>query len=422
MCEIMKKIHNLAEFLNDEKFISKKIKESYLQKGKFVGSQKQTVTKSFLKYYTSCEILKKERNKQQQIELGDEREQILNNDRRTTQQQTEIALIVKQALVNFLSLLSERSELSFELDSKIEDGYYCNTSFMYLFNLKLVDNNLKRFRNECMYQNAEQELLKLGGDIDLLIKNDETAKHYLSIKNDEWRKVFNQVLNMQEFKNNVKHRYVIVVEKKYKDTETNEIKTMQEHRFMTDDEQLEFESWEKELLKRTDIEKPKLFQKNNDKNDNYKFELLSFLDYRFNALRMYTKVCIKIGNYGNVEEVDCRAFRELYKIRTDKRHLYSVFYKAKKQVEYANSHSMKDDELAMQSLETELEGALEQAKFEFEAFNKLDIQNNIHSNKTAEMMRERYESTYSELLELIHSNGELQISDDELEALLEQFN
>ena len=192
---------------------------------------------------------------------------------------------------------------------------------------------------------------------------------------------------------------------------------MQEHRFMTDDEQLEFEMWEKELLKQDDIEKPKLFQKSNEKIDNYKFELLRFLDYRFHALRMYTKVCVKIKKYGNVEEVDYKAFRELYKIRTDKRHLYSVFYKAKKQVEYANAHTMKDDELAMQSLEIELEGALEQAGVEFEAFNKLDIQNNIHSNKTAEMMRERYESTYSELLELIHSN-ELQISDDELEVLM----
>lgn len=176
-------------------------------------------------------------------------------------------------------MLFERSELSFELDSKIVDGYYCNTSFMYLFDLKLVDNNLKRFRNEYMYKDAELELEKLGGDIDLLVANDATAKHYLSIKNDEWRKVFNQVLNMSEFKNNVKYRYVIVVEKKYKDTETNEIKTMQEHSFMTDDEQFEFESWEKELLTRTDIEKPKLFQKNNDKMDNYKFELSSFLDY-----------------------------------------------------------------------------------------------------------------------------------------------
>lgn len=418
----MNKIYELDEFINDERFITQEQKETYLTNGKKLSTkQKNIIKQKFECYYESFKWFDR-KNKKNRIVLGDALEQAKTRaDKRTTAQQTEIALIVKQAIINFLALLSERSELSFELQNKIEDGYYCNTSFMYLFNLKLVDNNLKQFRNKCMYKDAELELEKLGGDIDLLIKNDETAKHYLSIKNDEWRKVFNQVLNMSEFKNNVKHRYVIVVEKKYKDNETNEITTRQEHRFMSDSEQLEFDLWEKELLKNDDIEKPKLFQKQTKAMDNYNFELLSYLDYRFQALRMYTKVCVKIKKYGDVKEVDCKAFQELYKIRTDKRHLYSVFYKARKQVEYANSHSMKDDELAMQSLENELEGALEQAKVEFEAFNKLDIQNNIYSNKTLEMMNERYESTYNELTELIHSN-ELQISDSELEQLLNEFN
>lgn len=324
----MNKIYELDEFINDERFITQEHKQIYLTSGKYLSTkQKNIIKQKFECYFESFEWFDR-KNKKNRILLGDAREQAKTRaDKRTTQQQTEIALIVKQALINFLSLLSERSEQGFDLDSKIVDGYYYTTTFNFLFDLKLVNHYFKEFVRQVEYPTADEameELARFNDNHDLEKINRQYNKNYIKVKKYRWTRTFNQALKSFD----VKSKYIVTtwnsfIKNKGLENE-EEVKTLS-HRFMTDDEQAKFEQWEKELLKQDDVEKSGQFKKTTDKTELYDLLVQEYIEKNFQAYSMYKVKGIKIKHYGSVAEVDSNEFLSDYKARTDKESITALY-------------------------------------------------------------------------------------------------
>ena len=340
----MNKIYDLDEFLDDERFITQEHKQIYLTSGKYLSTkQKNIIKQKFECYFESFKWFDR-KNKKNRIQLGDALEQAKTRaDKRTTKQTTEIASITKQAIINFLALLSERSELSFDLQNKIHDGYYYTTTFNFLFNLKLVNHDFKEFVRKVEYPTVEealQEQARFNDDHELEKINRQYNKNYIKVKKSRWTRTFNQALRSFD----TKQKYIVTswnsfIKNKGLDNE-EEVKTLS-HRFMTDDEQLEFEQWEKELLKRNDIEKSGQFKKTTDKTELYDLLVKEYIEKNFKAYSMYKVKGIKIGNYGSVSEVDYNAFLRDYKARTDKESitaLYKQYAKAIHELDYEQEY------------------------------------------------------------------------------------
>ena len=194
----MNKIYELDEFINDERFITQEHKQIYLTSGKYLSTkQKNIIKQKFECYFESFKWFDR-KNKKNRIQLGDALEQAkTRHDKRTTAQQTKIASITKQAIINFLALLSERSELSFDLQNKIHDGYYYTTTFNFLFNLKLVNHDFKEFVRQVEYPTVEEameELAKFNDNHELEKINRQYNKNYIKVKKYRWTRTFNQAL------------------------------------------------------------------------------------------------------------------------------------------------------------------------------------------------------------------------------------
>lgn len=314
-----KTIHELDEFLDDEKFITEQHKKIYLEKGKYLSTkQKNIIKEKFECYYESFKFFGTKKGKQQII-LGDELEQHKQRiDNRTTRQATEIANITKQAIINFLADLCERSESDLELNSKIENGYYYTTSFNFLFEFRLVKSSFKEFVRKVEYPSADEffeELERFNNDDDLEKQNRQDNKSYIKVKKYRWNRTFRQALKTFETKDN----YVVTTWNKYTTTEDNEEKEVNylSHRLMTDDE--------KEILKRNDTEKSSQFKKKTDKTEMYDLLIADYISEKFNAFSVYKVLGIKLEQQNDVNEINTQAFLSDFKTRTDKKSITALY-------------------------------------------------------------------------------------------------
>lgn len=402
------KTYELSLFLDDERFISKSIKESYLKKGKFVGSQKETVRKAFERYYESCNILNKKRNTPQQIELGKEREHRIENDNRTSRQTTPLAELVAQEIRNMMINLNHNHR-------NIENEWYIDTSFNYLFNLKLTDIALYHFKLDfkhnpnfscALYEQSESEF----------DSNKQMINTYLSFKNSIWRLIFRQALNVNDLKRLHKNKIVVTTKNTYidDDDQTHTYKTKQ---VLSDEEQAKYEQWEVEMSKRSDVEKPKPFSSGkNEKVAMYEMLQEQFIEKEFNANSIYKVVALSLnGEYGEYKEVDKTLFESEYKLRFDKRVISNRLNIAIKSFKYQIE---KDDR---EYNENDVDNILEYAKYEIDKYMKLDENNNFckMSDEAKEFMKEKISDAREKMLRACNSN-KIEYTQEQIIELIEK--
>lgn len=393
------KIHSVEDFLDDKRFITEKQKAIYLKDGIFRGNYKNAIKRAFERYYTSFEWLRKKKGCPLQFELGDEREQYIENDTRASRQDTIIAKIIRQAIIEYINSLAEKDKNELACNRHVQNGYYCNTVFNFSFDLRLLDPALKKMKNNHTNMDAEKELEETYEEnIDKFISDVYLKGNYLYTLENEWRKVFNQALKSAEFKGNIKRCNVLVFKKKFYNKEAEKMDSFYPQRIMTDDEQEKFNLFKKELGSRNDIEKPMLFHKETEKMELYKELQVEFLIENFGAIRTYEDVCIKIKKYSSDNtRADVQAFIDKFKKRTDKQHTKFLCSKIKNKIrdEMSRGNFINDTD------ETEffywLNDEFASAKNELEKFNKLDKQNKIISD-TNEITDEIFASRYNEIV------------------------
>ena len=386
-------VHSIEEFLDDRKFITEKQKATYLKDGVFRGNYKSAIKRAFERYYTSFTWLRKKKGCPLQFELGAERNQYIENDKRTSRQNTKIAEIVRQALINFMNSIFEKDMNELSHDNHIKNGYYYNTSFSFSFDLALLNPALYRMKNEYINMDSEQELNSFNGDIDELISNVTMRKNYLNVVQCEWLNVFKQVLKKPEFKGNFKRCNMLVFKKEFYNKETDKTEAFYPQRIMTDSEQEKFNLFKKELNSRSDVERPNFFKRTNEKTQLYKYLQESFLMENFEADSTYEMVCIKIKKYPDSVPADIQAFSAEFKQRTDKRLAKMLCNKVKKKIhgEMINFNYVDSTDLFYA-----LDHELASAKNELKKFHKLDERTEIVCN-TKEITNKIFDDTYNKL-------------------------
>lgn len=278
--------YELTEFLNDERFISEKIKVSYLKQNKFVGTQKSTILKNFLKYYESCTLLKKERNKPQLIELGSKREVIKENDKRKTRQTSFFVKAVQNTIDDFIIENNYLMYQEYTYNAKYNyiDGYHYETVWNFFFALGFSNETFKKFTYEVKYPTSEEKKSlitnKYFGIPELEDIYRTKNKDYINAIYTKWSRIFKQAIRNYD----TKESYMMVIKL---DKESI-------HRRFTAEEQAKFESFEYQLLKRNDISKVIPFKKKTEAMENYEREIKQYLIENYGAIRMYKTIGLKI--------------------------------------------------------------------------------------------------------------------------------
>lgn len=401
-------VHNLSEFINDDRFITKKQRATYLKQGVLKDNNKKAVCKAFERYYESCVFLRKKKRHEQQIELGKEREHRIENDKRTSRQTTVMASIIKQAVINF------RNEID-DLDEKIYEGYYYNTVFNWLLELNLLSSDNLKLCYYDLFKSPDERLLELENDIDTFIKTDLILKQYIDTKKYIFKRAFAQAL-----KNECRKRYRLVTYK----IKDNKVKASGS-RFMSDEEQAKYEQWEAEMSKRSDVEKPKPFRKINAKNEEWLKCQADFLDFEFRALRIYQTwgISIEQVSESKVIEIDHEQFEKEFKMRCDQittNLLFKKFVYLKKQ-EW--KMRMLDD-CEKDDIKEQLFYELESVRNEIRKFDELDLKNKlgVRSEETNTYIKEKEKDIHNELCDYIDSknSNKIEYTQEQIIELIEK--
>ena len=401
-------IHNLSEFINDDRFITKKQRATYLKKGIIRSDSKKAVCKAFERYYESCSIPRKKKGHEQQIELGDKLKEYKENDNRTSRQTTELAELVAQEIRNMMINLNHNHR-------SIENEWYIDTSFNYLFNLKLIDISLYHFKLDfkhnpnfscALFEQSESEF----------DSNKQMINTYLSFKNSIWRIIFRQALNVNDLKRLHKNKIVVTTKNTYIDDD-DQTHTYKTKRVLSDEEQAKYKVWEAEMSKRNDVEKPKPFSSSkNEKVAMYEMLQEQFIEKEFQANSMYEVVALSVNaNYGEYKEVDKTLFQTEYKLRFDKRVISNRVNIAIKSFKYQIE---KDDR---EYNENDVDNILEYAKYEIDKYMKLDENNNFckMSDEAKEFMKEKIADAREEMLRALE-NSNTEYTQEQIIELIEK--
>lgn len=413
-------MHTIDEFLDDTRFITEKQKEQYIVNKRFEGDSKKSVQLAFERYYESFKWLRKKKGQPMKFELGDARDKPIVNDMRHTRQTTEIALIIRQAIFNFMNKLDPENK-------HIKDGYYYTTSFPFLFELGLVDDSLKMFyedyyKKEKWDEEAFQEEFSkekvYSEDYFREIKEKENKKkqekeklfhkQYLDAKKKIWRELLGQVGNLPDMKENyIGKKYAMNC---YYTTEPDldgDVQTIYSSVLMTDEQIEKYEAWEQEMKKRDDVEKPKIFKKKNKKMERWEKLEKIFIDKEFNATQVYTKIGLKVnGSYGESKEVDLDYFREDFKYRSDKMIATNIINKAKYEMIWNIEHSGIIDQESINRLSDEFEEGTQQAlDFELDKFDALDLKNGL--GVRSKTTQEYIDLKKNEIRTIIHNKQDI---------------
>ena len=429
--------HSLDEFLDDPRFITEEQKQIYLTKGKYLSTRSKTaIAKNFEDVYENFKWCGT-RKGITYIKLGDVREKPrISHDKRHTRQTTESALIIRQAIFNFMNKLDPE-------DKNIHDGYYYTTSLPFLFKLGLAPSSLESFYENYYHEDEwdEDDLKEVFTKEKFLVKNEFyeiveerlkekceekklIQKQYLDAKKKIWRELLGQAGNLPDMKENyICEKYAM---NHYFTTEPDldgNVQKIYSSVLMTEEQEEKYKSWVQEMEKRDDVEKPKIYKKKNEKMERWEQLEKDFIDREFNATLVYTKIGLKInGSYGESKDIDLDYFREDYKFRTSKLIATTIINTYKNKIIWNIEHSK---EMISQDFIAQLEVEFKtdiQVKIDsdLDVFDALDLKNGLGArNKDTQ---EYIDMKKNEIKEMIHKmQQELDCKNNYTDADLEEL-
>ena len=119
----------IDDFLDNEKFITKKQKETYIKEGRFQGNSKKSIQLAFERYYESFKWLRKKKGQPMKFELGEKRKIPIENDGRTSSQTTEATTIAVRAIKNFITKNSRENRCEEDEDFDNAESRYISYHF-----------------------------------------------------------------------------------------------------------------------------------------------------------------------------------------------------------------------------------------------------------------------------------------------------
>lgn len=292
----------IDDFLDNEKFITKKQKEAYIKEGRFEGNSKKSIKKAFERYYTSFEWGRKKKGQPMYFELGEKRNIPISNDKRTSVQTTEITEICIKAIK---SVLTEESKKETQEYQESDNGFI---NYNFKNNLgRLALTPMGWFVASGLIEDDFRKFCNNHYDSDPT-KSDKywTEKYYAELKSKRIREEFRKIKR--------KFHFIKIPVLVYED---------QSPVLMGIRDNAILEMFLKELDKNPLCEKPRPFRNITNKAKTYNDLLGKYLKERFGTDKMYYVYQLKIRDYG-VEKIsndDIEKFRSIIKDSTDRKML-----------------------------------------------------------------------------------------------------